>query len=64
MVVQRIPPTVTDHRHMARVFMREARSRHGNPAQLEYASMLVRWARDRHYRHIKAGMTGQQELPL
>lgn len=55
---------MTDHRYMARVFMREARSRHGNPAQREYVSMLVRWARDRHYRHIKAGMTGQQELPL
>lgn len=34
------------------------------PSPREYVSMLVRWARDRHYRHIKAGMTGQQELPL
>lgn len=55
---------MTDHRHMARVFMREARSRHGNPAQREYVSTLVRWARDRHHRHIKARRAGQLGLNL
>lgn len=55
---------MTIHAHMARVFMREARIRHGNPSQREYVSTLVGWARDRHHRHIKAGMTGQQELKL
>lgn len=54
---------MTDH-HMARVYLREARSRHGNQHQREFVSQLVRWARARHHRHIKAGRTGQQELKL
>lgn len=53
---------MTDHAHMARVFMREARTRHGNESQREFVSQLVTWARDRHHRHIKAGKTGQQDL--
>ena len=55
---------MTDHRHMARVFMREARRRHDIPAQREYVSTLVRWARDRHHRHIKARRAGQLGLNL
>lgn len=54
-----------DHQHMARVFMREARSRHGNEHQRAYVSELVRWARARHHRHInqrRAIRTGQLEL--
>lgn len=56
---------MTDHHHMARVFLREARSRHGNPKQREYVSTLVSWARDRNHRHInqrRALRTGQLEL--
>lgn len=55
---------MTIHANMARVYMREARSRHGNPSQREYVSTLVGWARDRHHRHIKAVRAGQQELKL
>ena len=55
---------MTIHAHMARVFMREARSRYGNPSQREFVSQLVTWARHRHHLHIKAGRTGQQELKL
>lgn len=53
---------MTDHAHMARVFMREARTRHGNPSQREFVTWLVSKARARHHRHIKAGRTGQQDL--
>lgn len=55
---------MTSCAHMARVYMREARARHGNQSQREFVSTLVGWARDRHHRHIKAGRTGQQELIL
>ena len=55
---------MTIHANMARVFMREARSRHGNPSQREYVSTLVGWARDRHHHHIKARQAGQLGLNL
>ena len=44
---------MTTHRHMAHVYMAEARSRHGNPKQREYVAQLVRWARIRMHRHIQ-----------
>lgn len=55
---------MTDHAHMARVYMTEARTRHGNPSQREFVTWLVSKARDRHHRHIRAGKTGQQEMKL
>ena len=55
---------MTDHAHMRAVFMREARTRHGNESQREFVSELVRWARDRHHRHIRAGRAQQIALPL
>ena len=55
---------MTVNHHMARVYMREARSRHRIPQQRAFVSQLVRWARDRHHRHIRASKPGQQELKL
>lgn len=52
------------HQHMARIYLAEARSRNGNPAQRAFVAQLVRWARDRHHRYIKASRAGQQELPI
>lgn len=52
------------HQHMARVYLAEARRRHDIPAQREHVSTLVRWARDRHHRHIKARRAGQLGLNL
>ena len=52
---------MTDHRHQARVYMTEARS---TPHD-SWKRTLVRWARDRHHRHInqrRAIRTGQLEL--
>lgn len=54
----------THHQHMARVYMREARSRHDNPAQLEFVSTLVRWARDRHHRYIRERRSGQLRMAI
>lgn len=53
-----------DHAYMTRIYLAEARSRHGNPAQRAFVAQLVRWARDRHHRYIKASRAGQQELPI
>ena len=53
--------TKITHQHMARVYMAEARSRHRNPAQRDYVSTLVRWARDRHHRHVREAKR-QREL--
>lgn len=55
---------MTDHAQMARAYMTEARSRHGNEKQREFVSWLVSKARARLHRHIKAGKVGQQELSL
>lgn len=56
---------MTDHHHMARVYLTEARSRRYMPEQREFVAELVRWARDRNHRHInqrRAIRTGQLEL--
>lgn len=55
---------MTDHAYMARIYLAEVRSRHGNPARRAFVARLVRWARDRHHRHIKAGRAQQIALPL
>lgn len=54
----------THNQQMARVFMREARSRHGNPAQRDYVSTLVRWARDRHHRYLRERRSGQLRMAI
>lgn len=42
------------HRHMARVYLAEARSRYGNPNQRAFVSQLVGWARTRLHEHLTA----------
>ncbi len=50
--------------HMARVFIEQARSRRGNPAQRSFRAVLLNWAAERRRNHI-AGvgkMTGQMDM--
>lgn len=53
---------MTDHAHMRAVFMREARTRHGNESQREFVTWLVSKARDRHHRHMRDSRCGQMEI--